>query len=65
MTDHERELLMMLARSIHSLEQDRARQMNRDPMTGQSSKRREELIEPAAAETYVERLDAAARAPGQ
>ena len=65
MTDHERELLLMLAKSIHALDQDCARRMNRDPMANQSLKRRQELIELVEAEAYAGRIAAATRQVSQ
>ena len=65
MTDHERELLLKIAKSIHALDQDCARQMNRDPMTNQSFKRRQDLIELVEAEAHAGRIAAATRQLGQ
>lgn len=65
MTDHERELQLVLAKSIHNLERDCAAEMNLDPMTRQSFRRRQELIELVEAEAYAERLAAATRQASQ
>ena len=65
MTDHERELLLELAKSIHNLERDCAAEMNIDPMTRQSFRRRQELIELVEAEANAERLAAATRQASQ
>ena len=52
MTDNERELLLMIAKSIQNLEQDCAKQMKLDRTTSQSFRRRQELIELVEADAY-------------
>ena len=65
MTDHERELLLMIAKSIHALDQDCVNQMDLDPMSSQSFRRQQELIELVEAESYAERIAAATRESSQ
>jgi len=65
MTEHERELLLLIAKSIHNLERGCAEDLGRDPMTNQTFKRRQELIELVEVDAYAERIAAATREFGQ